>query len=85
MGKSVEEYVNQRLVEEMKTAMAAGLTTLGGHATSIGNITPDYETVLKEGLCGIKERVERQKGEICWDSIAATLGGLLISHRAPGI
>lgn len=68
-GKSVEEVVDQRLGDNMKTAMAAGLTTLGGHATSIGNITPDYAMVLQEGLSGIKARIEQQRRAISWGAI----------------
>ena len=68
-GKSVEEVVNQRLSREMQAAMAAGLTTLGGHATSIGNITPDYEAVLNVGLAGIKSQVEKQLQSITYNAI----------------
>lgn len=68
-GKSVEEVVNQRLSTEMQAAMAAGLTTLGGHATSIGNITPDYETVLKLGFAGIKAQVQDQLQSIAYNAI----------------
>ena len=67
-GKSVEESVDQKLSSEMKNAMEAGLTTLGGHATSIGNITPDYEMVLKEGFEGIKSKVEKQLQGLSFNS-----------------
>jgi len=68
-GKSVEETVDEHLSMEMKDAMAAGLTTLGGHATSIGNITPDYEVVINEGLTGIKSRVAKQLENIRFEAI----------------
>lgn len=67
-GKSVEEKVNNHISAKMQDAMAAGLTTLGGHATSIGNITPDYEMVLNEGLAGMKLRVEKQLKDLSFNS-----------------
>jgi len=58
--KSVEERVNALLDERTKKAIQRGLTTLGGHSTSIGNIAPDYPMLLKEGLDGIRDKVLRK-------------------------
>jgi len=68
-GKSVEEVVDSNLNVAMKKAMVAGLTTLGGHATSIGNITPDYATLLKEGMTGVRNRVLTEMRQIGFDYI----------------
>lgn len=61
--KSVEEKVNPLLIHRVKKALKTGLTTLGGHSTSLGNITPNYPMLLREGLAGIKERVSKKLKE----------------------
>ena len=62
--KSVEERVNSLLSGRAKKAIKPGLTTLGGHSTSIGNIAPNYPMLLKEGLDGIREKVLNKLQEI---------------------
>jgi formate C-acetyltransferase len=58
--KSVEERVTSLLSGRAKKAIQSGLTTLGGHSTSIGNIAPNYPMLLTEGLDGIRERILRK-------------------------
>ena len=62
--KSVEEKVDSLLSQDMRNAMAAGLVTLGGHTTSIGNIAPDYPAILNEGLEGIKNKLVEKLEQI---------------------
>jgi len=62
--KSVEEKVNSLLSDKVKKALETGFTTLGGHSTSLGNITPDHPMLLNEGLAGIKKRVQKKLREI---------------------
>jgi formate C-acetyltransferase len=62
--KSVEERVSFLLSERMKKALATGFVTMGGHTTSLGNITPDYPLLLNGGLVGIKKRVLNRLREV---------------------
>jgi formate C-acetyltransferase len=55
----------------MQQALHAGYTTLGGHATSIGNITPDYPLLLKGGFKGILDKIARKQKQLKMDSPAA--------------
>ncbi|MBW2122493.1 MAG: hypothetical protein JRH07_11680 [Deltaproteobacteria bacterium] len=62
-GKSVEENVDSLLSRRAQRALKTGLTTLGGHSTSLGNITPDYPMLLRDGLDGIRARVSKRLRE----------------------
>jgi pyruvate formate-lyase/glycerol dehydratase family glycyl radical enzyme len=59
--RSIAEIASRKMPEESILASKAGLFTIGAPGTGIGHIIVDYERVLKEGLEGILEHVEKQE------------------------
>jgi formate C-acetyltransferase len=58
--KSLDATVSRLISEQAKQAVEAGLITIGGSGTALGNIAVDYSKVLKIGLEGVIAEIDEQ-------------------------
>ena len=58
--KSLDATVSKLISEQAKQAVEAGLITIGGSGTALGNIAVDYAKVLKIGLEGVIAEIDGQ-------------------------
>lgn len=63
-GKTVDERALAQMPEETRNFMKTGIFSTGRLKNSMGHILPGYETVLKYGFSGIRERAEKELEEI---------------------
>jgi len=58
--KSLDATLSKLISKQAKQAVEAGLITIGGAGTALGNIAVDYPKVLKIGLEGIIAEIDEQ-------------------------
>ncbi|MFK5952111.1 MAG: formate C-acetyltransferase/glycerol dehydratase family glycyl radical enzyme [Desulfobacterium sp.] len=58
--KSLDQVLDEFIPNEAHTSIGAGMITLGGTGSALGNITPDYPKVLEKGLSGIIAEIDEK-------------------------
>ncbi|MFA5905371.1 MAG: pyruvate formate lyase family protein, partial [Desulfobacula sp.] len=58
--KSLDQILDKLIPERANTAVDAGMITLGGTGSALGNITPDYPKILDKGLSGIIAEIDEK-------------------------